>query len=58
MSSHAGEDVKGRVKEAAGDITGDADLKREGQVDQASATTKKAIDDVADTLKDAVSPKK
>ncbi|MDR3686263.1 MAG: CsbD family protein [Coriobacteriia bacterium] len=58
MDSHTGEDVKGRVKEAAGDITGDADLKREGQIDQASAATKKAIDDVADTIKDAVSPKK
>ena len=57
MNSHAGEDMKGRVKEAAGDLTGDADLKREGQIDQASAATKKAIDDVADALKDAVSPK-
>jgi uncharacterized protein YjbJ (UPF0337 family) len=58
MSSHAGEDMKGRIKEAAGDLTGDADLKREGQIDQASAATKKAIDDVADSVKDVVTPKK
>ena len=58
MSAHEAEDMKGRVKEAAGDITGDKSLKREGQVDQASASTKKAIDDVADSLKDAVTPKK
>ena len=29
------DDAKGRVKEAAGDLTGDKDLKREGKVDQA-----------------------
>jgi len=57
MDDHKGEDLKGRLKEAAGDITGDTDLKREGQIDQASAATKKAIDDVADALKGAVSPK-
>jgi len=34
------EDMKGRVKQAAGDLTGDKDLKREGQVDQASASVK------------------
>jgi len=57
MDDHKAEDMKGRLKEAAGDITGDTDLKREGQIDQASAATKKAIDDVADALKGAVSPK-
>ena len=58
MTAHEAEDMKGRIKEAAGDITGDKSLKREGQMDQASASTKKAIDDVADTLKDVVTPKK
>ena len=57
MSHHTGEEAKGRVKEAAGDLTGDEKLKREGQVDQASAKTKKGIDDVADKVKDAVDPK-
>jgi uncharacterized protein YjbJ (UPF0337 family) len=58
MSDHKVEDMKGRLKEAAGDLTGDKDLKREGQVDQASAATKKTIDDAADAIKDAVTPKK
>jgi uncharacterized protein YjbJ (UPF0337 family) len=58
MTAHEAEDMKGRVKEAAGDITGDKSLKREGKLDQASAATKKTIDDVADSVKDAVTPKK
>lgn len=58
MSEHKGEETKGRIKEAAGDLTGDKDLQREGKADQASAAVKKTIDDVADTLKDVVSPKK
>ncbi len=57
MSDHKVEDTKGRLKEAAGDITGDESLKREGKIDQASAATKKAIDDVADKVKEVVNPK-
>ena len=57
MSDHKGEDAKGRMKEAAGDLTGDKNLKREGRIDQASAKTKKAIDDAADKVKDAINPK-
>jgi uncharacterized protein YjbJ (UPF0337 family) len=48
------DDLKGRVKEAAGDLTGDKDLQREGQVDQATGKVKDKIDDVADKAKDAV----
>jgi uncharacterized protein YjbJ (UPF0337 family) len=58
MAAHKGEDIKGRVKEAAGDITGNKHLQREGQLDQASAATKKAIDTVADSAKSVVDPKK
>jgi uncharacterized protein YjbJ (UPF0337 family) len=58
MSDHKGEDMKGRLKEAAGDITGNKDLQREGRRDQASAATKKTIDDAADKMKDFVDPKK
>jgi uncharacterized protein YjbJ (UPF0337 family) len=57
MSDHKVEDTKGRLKEAAGDLTGDEGLKREGKLDQTSAATKKAIDDVADKVKDIVNPK-
>ena len=46
--------AKGNLKEAAGDLTGDKELQREGKVDQASGTVKDKVGDVADTAKDAV----
>ena len=45
------DDLKGRVKEAAGDLTDNEDLKREGQVDQATGKVKDVVDDVADKFK-------
>jgi uncharacterized protein YjbJ (UPF0337 family) len=57
MSEHTGEDLKGRVKEAVGDITDDKGLKLEGKVDQASAATKKTFDSAADKLREIVNPK-
>ena len=54
MGDGTADDLKGRVKEAAGDLTGDDDLKREGKVDQATATLKDKVGDVSDKLKDAV----
>ena len=48
------DDMKGRVKEAAGDLTGDKDLQREGKVDQAAGTVKDTVGDAADKVKDAV----
>jgi uncharacterized protein YjbJ (UPF0337 family) len=45
------DDLKGRVKEAAGDLTDDDDLKREGQVDQGKGKVKDAVDKVGDKLK-------
>jgi uncharacterized protein YjbJ (UPF0337 family) len=43
--------AKGRVKEAAGALTGDQGLKSEGHVDQAKGSLKKAVDKVAETVK-------
>jgi uncharacterized protein YjbJ (UPF0337 family) len=48
------DDLKGRAKEAAGDLTDDEGLKNEGKVDRAKGGIKGAIDDVADKVKDAV----
>jgi uncharacterized protein YjbJ (UPF0337 family) len=45
-------DLRGRVKEAAGDLTDDSDLKQEGKVEQAGEKVKSGIDDVADKAKD------
>ncbi len=39
---------KGRLKEAAGALTGDQGLKNEGKVDQASGSVKEKVGDVAD----------
>jgi uncharacterized protein YjbJ (UPF0337 family) len=47
---------KGRVKEAAGDLTGDQSLKNEGKVDRASGSVKNAVGDAADKVKDVVNP--
>jgi uncharacterized protein YjbJ (UPF0337 family) len=49
------DDLKGRVKEAAGDLTGDEGLQREGKVDQAAGAVKDKLDDAADKVKDVVS---
>jgi len=46
------DDLKGRVKEAAGDLTDNDDLKREGKVDQAEGKVKDVVDKVADKFKD------
>jgi len=46
------EDLKGNVKETAGDATGDKDLANEGKVDQASASVKDKIGNAADKIKD------
>ncbi len=44
------DETKGRVKEAAGDLTGDKDLQREGKADQAGGKVKDAVDKVKDTF--------
>ncbi len=46
------DDAKGKIKEAAGDLTDDQDLKNEGKVDQASGTVKDKVGDAADKVKD------
>jgi uncharacterized protein YjbJ (UPF0337 family) len=44
------DEAKGRMKEAAGDLTDDDDLKREGKADRASGKIKDAVDDVKDKI--------
>ncbi len=48
------EDMTGRAKEAVGDLTGNDELKAEGEADRAKAEVHKAVDDVADTAKGAI----
>jgi uncharacterized protein YjbJ (UPF0337 family) len=44
------DEAKGRIKEAAGDLTDDKDLKNEGKVDKAAGKAKGAVDSVKDAL--------
>jgi uncharacterized protein YjbJ (UPF0337 family) len=44
------DDAKGRVKEAAGALSGDQDLKNEGKADQAKSKLKDRVDHVADKV--------
>ena len=50
------DDIKGKVKEAAGDLTDDRELKTEGKIDQGKAEVKEkaknVTDKVGDKLKD------
>ncbi len=57
MSDGTMDDVKGRAKEAAGDLTDDQELKNEGKVDQATGTAKDKVGDAADKIKDALGKK-
>jgi uncharacterized protein YjbJ (UPF0337 family) len=42
------DEIKGRVKEAAGAITDDNQLRREGKIDQATGKVKQAVDKVVE----------
>jgi uncharacterized protein YjbJ (UPF0337 family) len=46
--------VKGRIKEAAGALTGNDRLREEGKADQAVGKTKQAAESVVDKVKKAV----
>jgi uncharacterized protein YjbJ (UPF0337 family) len=52
MSSGEADKFKGRVKEAAGDLTDNDELKREGKIDQAAGKVKEKVDEVKDRLTD------
>jgi uncharacterized protein YjbJ (UPF0337 family) len=48
------EELKGRVKEAAGALTGNDRLRQQGRADQAIGKTKQAAQKVVDNVKKAV----
>lgn len=51
MTDHRVDDAKGRVKEAAGSLTGNDELKNEGKADQAGASVKEKVEHAADSVK-------
>ena len=54
MTNSKIDDMKGRVKQAAGDLTGNDDLTRDGKADQAGAKVKDAVEKTADKASDAI----
>jgi uncharacterized protein YjbJ (UPF0337 family) len=54
MAGGKTDELKGRVKEAAGALTDDAKLKREGQLDQVVGKVKQGAEKMIDKVKDAV----
>ena len=54
MDDGTTDDIKGRLKEAGGDLTGDDSLKNEGEVDQAAGSVKDTVGDAADKVKDGL----
>jgi uncharacterized protein YjbJ (UPF0337 family) len=47
------DEIKGRVKEAAGAITDNDQLRREGKIDQAAGKVKQAAQKAVDKVQDA-----
>ena len=52
MASSTADKIKGRLKEAAGALTGDEELKKEGKLDQKAAEVKEGVEKVVDKAKD------
>jgi uncharacterized protein YjbJ (UPF0337 family) len=50
--------AKGRIKEAAGALTDDPALKREGKLDQLAGDVKDGVEKAVDAVKDAVTGRK
>lgn len=48
------DEIKGRLKQAAGDLTDNDDLKTEGEVDEAAGKAKSIVDKVADKADEAI----
>jgi len=48
------DDMKGRAKQAVGDLADDPDLKREGTADRASGAVKDKVESVKDKVEDVV----
>jgi uncharacterized protein YjbJ (UPF0337 family) len=48
------DEMKGKAKEAAADLTDDDELKREGKADQAAGSIKEKLGDAKDWVEDRV----
>jgi len=57
MAGGKSDELKGRVKEAAGSLLANQKLKREGRADQAAGKVKRKLGDAVDKVRDAVAGK-
>ena len=57
MSNTKIDKAKGKLKEAAGSVTGNEKLKREGQAEQVVADVKETVSNVVDKAKDLLKGK-
>ena len=48
------DDAKGRIKEAAGNLTGDKDLESEGKADRRAGEVKEKLSDAKDKVEEVV----
>jgi uncharacterized protein YjbJ (UPF0337 family) len=53
MAEGKAEEIKGRIKEAAGDLMDDQELKDSGRLDQASGKVKQTVEKGVDKVKEA-----
>jgi uncharacterized protein YjbJ (UPF0337 family) len=51
---HHIDEAKGRTKQAAGDLTDDEKLKREGKIDRAISSVKGRLDSAVESISDKV----
>ena len=54
MSNGKIDQAKGRVKQAAGDLTDNDELRREGKTDEQAGKVKQAVDDAGDKAKNVI----
>lgn len=50
--SGSADKTKGRIKQAAGDLTDNDEMRREGKIDEAAGKVKDAAKDAVDAVKD------
>ncbi len=48
------DEAKGRIKQSAGDLIGDDDLRREGKADEAAGKVKQKVEDAKDWVEDKI----
>jgi uncharacterized protein YjbJ (UPF0337 family) len=54
MAEGKADELKGRAKQAAGDLTDDDDLKREGKMDEKGGKVKQAAEHAKDKIEEGV----